>query len=111
MKPKGDFQPSKEVTENYFRRYITEYRRFLEEKFSERKEDFALYTRYPYHIIVYITKQGIEVEYVPNVDELKIEVRLDRISPKEPNAIHWASITNSYLERIIDKPCAARAAC
>jgi len=102
----GSEVPTEEEIKGFIKRYVDEYRRFLDEKYPERKDEFPLYTGYPYHVTAYVDKRGTLIEYKLNASEFKIEVEIVEKKPEyEKREGYLGTLyANKYLKRILDEP-------
>lgn len=95
---------NKEI-ENFLTKYISEYLRLVNEKYSELKDKTSLYYGYPYEINVFTNKFTTNIEYQLN-STFSINInRVDKI-PKIESKKGFKSegYINIYLKRIISKP-------
>ena len=90
---------------DYFTKYFEEYRRFLEQKYPTRKNEFTLHKDYPYEVNVYTDENATKVfldfgkNFKVNVSEVRKVPDRDKGKGKL-----MQMISNRYLARILDKP-------
>ena len=90
---------------DYFTRYFKEYRKFLEQKYPTRRNEFTLYKDYPYEVNVYSDENGTRV-FLDFGEKFKVNVSgVGKIPDRnEGKGKLLQSISNRYLLRILDKP-------
>jgi len=98
--------PSEESIKNFVERYVNEFRCYLEKQYPERKNDFILYTGYPYYVTVYVNKRITRIEYQLNKDAFVIEVKVVDEVPKYEKRTGYIvqGFSNRYLARILSEP-------
>lgn len=94
----------KQLTE-YFSRYYKEYRRYLEEAYSSRKNEFSLYKDYPYEVNVYTDERSTRV-FLDFGRDFRVNVyEVDKVPERdEGKGKLKRMINNRYLLGILDKP-------
>lgn len=89
----------------YFTRYFEEYRRYLDQKYPSRKNEFTLYRDYPYEINVYTDEKATRV-FVDYGEKFKVNViEVGNVPGRDEGKgklLHM--ISNRYLSHILDKP-------
>jgi len=89
----------------YFTRYFKEYRKYLDQKYPSRKNEFTLYRDYPYEINVYTDEKATRV-FADYGKEFKVNViEVGKVpGPSEGKGKLLHMVSNRYLSRILDKP-------
>jgi len=89
----------------YFTRYFKEYRKYLDQKYPSRKNEFTLYKDYPYEINVYTDEKATRV-FADYSKEFKVNViEVGKVpGPSEGKGKLLHMVSNRYLSRILDKP-------
>jgi len=94
---------TKKALTKFIEEYISEYRRFVEESYSKRKDLFPLFNSYPMHVIAFLSPTATLIEYVSNVPKFAIQIDEVRELPKlDRKTKHYiGAFRNDYLLKII----------
>lgn len=106
MDAKRSYKIRKDEVKTFIGRYIDEYRRYLEEKHPERKDESDLYSGYPYHVTAYVGERTTLIECQLNSSKLTIKTEKVKKEPtfKRRKGYVATSYANRYLKRILDQP-------
>lgn len=97
----------KEDIKKYIQEFISGYRRFLEEEYPDRKNEFGFYTGYPFEVKAYLSDEATLFLYKYNSPSLTIDVaEVEKIPdwrPIQKEFNHIRISSNVYLSRRINK--------
>ncbi|MFA4956928.1 MAG: hypothetical protein WC556_08165 [Candidatus Methanoperedens sp.] len=97
----------KEELKKFIEEYIFQYRKILEEKYPQRKENFPFYSNYPLNVIAYVSEISTYIVYKSKASSLKIEVfEVDDIpdQKKQKEDIESGVYSNDYLKYLMRNP-------
>lgn len=96
---------NEEIT-NFLQKYVSEYRRLIEEKYPQLKGETSLYDGYPYEITVFTDKFSTSMVYELNSTAFSIKINKVEKTPELESKTGFLreSYVNIYLKRIMEEP-------
>ncbi len=99
-----------EDLKKYIEEYIFQYIKILEQKYPDRKEEFPLYSNYPFNVIAHISEKSTRIVYESKASSLKIDVfEVDNIPAQknQSDIIESGVYSNDFLNYRMSYPRAA----